>query len=71
MSAAELYDLDFYEWTVRNGELLRSGRVSEADLEHIAEEIEDIGKRERRELLSRLGVLIAPRPAQTPGVVRA
>ena len=59
MSAAELYDLDFYEWTVRNAELLRSGRVSEADLEHIAEEIEDMGKRERRELLSRLGVLIA------------
>ena len=53
MSAAELYDLDFYEWTVRNAELLRSGRVSEADLEHIAEEIEDMGKRERRELLSR------------------
>jgi hypothetical protein len=59
MSTAELYDRDFYEWTVRNAELLRAGRVSEADLEHIAEEIEDMGKSERRELLSRLGVLIA------------
>jgi hypothetical protein len=59
MSAAELYDLDFYEWTVRNATLLRAGRVSEADLEHIAEEIEDMGKRERRELLSRLGALFA------------
>jgi hypothetical protein len=59
MSAAELYDRDFFEWTVRNAELLRSGRSTEADLEHIAEEIEDMGKRERRELLSRLSVLIA------------
>ncbi len=59
MKSADLYDQDFYEWTVRNAELLRSGRVSEADLEHIAEEIEDMGRRERRELVSRLAVLIA------------
>ena len=59
MSPAELYDEDFYEWTVRNAELLRCGRASEADLTHIAEEIEDMGKRERREMLSRLSVLMA------------
>ena len=58
MSAAELYDRDFYEWTLRNAKLLRSGKAAEADLDHIAEEIEDMGKRERRELISRLGVLI-------------
>src|ERR1700679_916982 len=58
MKSAELYDRDFYRWTVQNAELLRAGRASEADLEHIAEEIEDIGKRERRELISRLSVLI-------------
>jgi plasmid stabilization system protein ParE len=58
MSPAELYDRDFYEWTLHNAELLRSGRAAEADLDHIAEEIEDMGKRERRELVSRLGVLI-------------
>ncbi len=58
MSAADLYERDFYEWTVRNAELLRNGRANEADLQHIAEEIEDIGKRERRELLSRLKTLI-------------
>jgi hypothetical protein len=59
MSPADLYDRDFHEWTIRNAELLRSGRAADADLAHIAEEIEDMGKRERRELLSRLGVLIA------------
>jgi hypothetical protein len=50
MKVADLYDADFAEWTRRNAELLRSGRVAEADLAHIAEEIEDMGKRERRSL---------------------
>ena len=36
MKTAELYDADFAEWTRQNAELLRSGRSSEADLEHIA-----------------------------------
>jgi hypothetical protein len=58
MSAADLYDRDFYAWAVRNAELLRSGHAEQADLTHIAEEIEDMGKRERRALQSRLGVLI-------------
>jgi Domain of unknown function DUF29 len=55
---AALYDRDFYEWTVRNAELLRSGRLEEADLEHLAEEIEDLGDRHRREIRSRLVVLV-------------
>lgn len=59
MSPAELYEQDFFEWTVRNAELLRAGRTTEADLKHIAEEIEDMGKRERRELLQRFSILIA------------
>jgi hypothetical protein len=41
MSPTDLYEKDFYEWTVHNARLLRSGRASEADLAHIAEEIED------------------------------
>lgn len=58
MNSAELYDRDFAEWAVRNAELLRSGRVAEADLDHIAEEIEDMAKRERRAMQSRLARLI-------------
>ena len=58
MGTAKLYDLDFAEWTRHNAELLRSGRASEADLEHIAEEIEDMGKRERRSLHNRFVRLI-------------
>ena len=54
----QLYDRDFFEWTQCNAALLRSGRFDQADIEHIAEEIEDMGKREYRELGSRLEVLL-------------
>src|SRR5260370_31186066 len=52
MKAADLYDADFSEWAVRNAELLRSRHFDDADLEHIAEEIEDLSKREHRALRS-------------------
>jgi len=52
MKAAELYDTDFLEWAVRNAELLRSRQFDEADLDHIAEEIEDLGKSRLRVLES-------------------
>lgn len=59
MNSAELYNRDYYEWTVHNAELLRAGRADEADLQHIAEELEDMGKREKRALRSRLSLLIS------------
>lgn len=55
----DLYDQDFVQWTARNAELLRAGRLQEADLEHIAEEIEDMGKSQRQAVESRLEVLLA------------
>jgi vacuolar-type H+-ATPase subunit C/Vma6 len=53
------YEKDFYAWTVHNVKLLREGKLSEADVENIAEEIESMGKRERRELINQFAVLIA------------
>jgi len=53
------YEKDFYAWTIHNAKLLREGKLSEVDIEHIAEEIESMGKSERRELINRLAVLIA------------
>lgn len=53
------YDADFYNWTQRTAELIQQGRTDEVDLEHVAEEIADMGKRDRRELRSRLIVLLA------------
>ena len=58
MSNQRLYDQDFYAWANEQAGLLRDGRFSEADMEHIAEEIESMGKTEKRELVSRLTVLL-------------
>lgn len=59
MSArSPLYDSDFYAWSREQAELLRAGKLSEADIEHIAEEIDSMGRTETRELVSRLGVLL-------------
>jgi hypothetical protein len=56
---SDLYDEDFFEWTRHNAELLRSGRFEQADIEHIAEEIEDMGKRNLHEMSSRVRVLLS------------
>ena len=48
------YESDFYAWARENAALLRSGQLSRIDLEHIAEELEDMGKSERRALGSHL-----------------
>jgi hypothetical protein len=58
MSASRLYDEDFYAWANEQAALLRSGRLAEADIAHIAEEIESMGKTEKRELTNRLAVLL-------------
>ncbi len=53
-----LYDRDFYAWTQEQGEFLRSKNWAKVDLENVIEEIESLGRQERRELVNRLGVLI-------------
>jgi hypothetical protein len=56
MSAA--FERDFYAWANEQAALLRAGRLDEADIAQIAEEIESMGKAEHRELVSRLAVLL-------------
>src|ERR1039458_125592 len=52
------YDTDFFRWTQETAELLRQGRFEETDKENLAEEVADMGKRDRRELQSRMIVLL-------------
>ncbi|MDD4960555.1 MAG: DUF29 domain-containing protein [Gallionella sp.] len=59
MSHSTLYDRDFYAWSQEQAGLLRAGKLTQADIEHIAEEIESMGKTEKRELINRLAVLLA------------
>jgi hypothetical protein len=52
------YDTDFYTWTQHQAALLREGAVAELDLANLAEEIERLGKRDRRALRSHLAGLV-------------
>lgn len=59
--AAALYDQDFHAWTRQQAEALRAaaaGRPTGLDFEHLAEEIESLGKREHSELGSRIATII-------------
>jgi len=53
------YERDFFGWANEQAALLREGRLAEADIENIAEEIATLGRSEKRELVSRLAVLLA------------
>ena len=52
------YDVDYYAWLTANAALLRTGRLSDIDAAQIAEELDDMGKSERRVIESWLKVLI-------------
>lgn len=52
------YETDIVAWAKEQAEFIRTGQYDQLDLTHIAEEIEDVGKSERRELYNRLSVLM-------------
>lgn len=56
---AELFEVDYVAWLERQAELLRSRRLTEIDAERLAEELEAMTASQRRELISRLTVLLA------------
>ena len=43
------YDQDFYLWILHNVAMLHAGKFAEVDIEHFAEEIESMGKSDKRE----------------------
>ena len=53
------YDHDVLIWSREQAALLRDGRFSELDIEHIADEVEDVGKSEQNELVNRTAILLA------------
>jgi hypothetical protein len=53
-----LYEADFVQWTARTAQLLRDRQFNELDLDHIIEEIEDLGRRERQAFYSNLKVIL-------------
>ncbi len=60
MNALQLeYERDFYSWIAKNVELLKHRRFAELDVDVLIDELESMAKRDKRELTSRLMVLIA------------
>ncbi len=57
-NAANLYETDFYAWTQEQVKLINNGEIDKLDLVNLQEEIDSMGKHEKRELISRLTVLI-------------
>jgi hypothetical protein len=53
-----LYETDFYAWTLEQSKLLKEGGFKHLDITNLVEEIESLGKQERRELNNCLGILI-------------
>ena len=61
-----LYERDFYAWTQAQAALLEAGHLGSLDLEHLAEEIEDMGSEQRHAVSSRLRHLLAHRDGVSP-----
>jgi len=55
---SNVYESDFYAWAMEQAALLRARRFDTADIDNIAEEIESMGRGEKRELVNRLAVLL-------------
>ena len=53
-----LYDADFYAWTQEQAKLLREHQWDLVDVANLIEEIESLGRQERRELVNRLAILL-------------
>lgn len=53
------YETDVVAWANQQAWLIRHKQFDLLDIEHLAEEIEDVGKSEQRELASRMAVLLA------------
>jgi hypothetical protein len=52
------YDRDLYSWAVEQAALLRAGRIAEADVLNIAEEIDDVGNEQYDKLQSALRLIL-------------
>ncbi|PMR77329.1 DUF29 domain-containing protein [Billgrantia endophytica] len=52
------YDQDAYAWALEQAALLRAGKLDQIDIEHVADEIENMGRGERRALISQMTRLL-------------
>jgi predicted YcjX-like family ATPase len=53
-----LYEHDFYAWTQDQAEKLRARAHNDIDWENVAEEIDSVGRSQKKEIRSRLAVVL-------------
>ncbi|MBF0211540.1 MAG: DUF29 domain-containing protein [Desulfamplus sp.] len=53
-----LYEHDFYAWTKEQSDILKSRRFAHLDILNLIEELESMGRSEKRELINRLTLLL-------------
>ena len=57
-NTSSLYDQDYYLWLKNTAKLIQEGKFSEIDTVNLVEEIEDMGKSEKRSVESNLVILL-------------
>ena len=57
-NTADLYDQDYYLWLSHTAQLISEGKFSEVDTVNLIEEIEDLGRSEKRAIESNLVVVL-------------
>ncbi len=57
-TSERLYEQDFYAWSKAQADLLRAKRYSDLDLEHLIEEVDDLGESLYRSARSRIRTII-------------
>ncbi|MBC6418752.1 MAG: DUF29 domain-containing protein [Prochloron sp. SP5CPC1] len=55
---SNLYEKDYYLWLQQTTLLLRNGELSALDIPNLIEELEDMGKKEKRSVYSNLKILL-------------
>ena len=56
--SCDLYDEDYYLWLVKQAQLLKSGEFQQVDLGNLVEELEDMGRSERRSIRGNLVIVL-------------
>jgi hypothetical protein len=59
MTSKSLYQQDYHSWLHHHQRLLKESRFAELDIENLIEELDAMSKKDERELLSRLIILLA------------
>jgi Domain of unknown function DUF29 len=58
ITSAQLYEQDYHHWLETTAQQLRDGDLAALDIKNLLEEIEDMGRSERRSVYSKLKILL-------------